>query len=46
MLSIAPEHSYNNVQDFSSTAKFAEYLKKVASDKKPFCLVFLVEGVL
>ena len=40
MSSIAPKHSFINVQDFSSTAKLAEYLKKVASDDELFASYF------
>ena len=40
MSRIAPKHSYINVQDFSSTAKLAEYLNKVASDDELFASYF------
>ena len=40
MSSIAPKHSFINVQDFSSTSKLAEYLKKVASDDELFASYF------
>ena len=40
MTKVAPKHSYINVLDFPSTAKLAEYLKKVASDDQLFASFF------
>ena len=40
MSTFAPKHSYINVQDFTTTIKLAEYLKKVASDDELFAPFF------
>ena len=40
MSSIAPPHSYINIQDFPTTAKLAEYLRKVGEDDQLFASYF------